>query len=134
MSKFAERLKELRAKKNISQDELAIILDIPRSTIAGYETGTRALPRKKRLIELANFFEVSVDYLIGTLDNIPTEDMKQQINNLLEDTLVHYDNKYIYSVEEREKIIKILVNLSTLSMEERSLALEMLARIAKKGE
>jgi transcriptional regulator with XRE-family HTH domain len=65
---FSERLKELREKKGLSQEALAEELKIPRSSITHYENTDDRLPRKERLNEIANFFNVSVDYLIGRTD------------------------------------------------------------------
>lgn len=63
--KFGERLKLLRAKKGITQDDLAIALDIPSSTIRRLETDDNALPRRERLEAIADYFNVKVDYLLG---------------------------------------------------------------------
>ncbi|RZQ57915.1 helix-turn-helix domain-containing protein [Weissella paramesenteroides] len=58
------RLKELRKAKGIQQQEAAKELNIPDSTYAGYERNERE-PRIDMLIKLADYFDVSVDYLIG---------------------------------------------------------------------
>ena len=58
------RLKELRKATGIQQQEAAKKLGIPGSTYAGYERGERE-PRIDVLIKLADYFDVSVDYLIG---------------------------------------------------------------------
>lgn len=57
------RLKELRKSKGMQQQEAAKELNIPGSTYAGYERGERE-PRIDVLIKLADYFDVSVDYLI----------------------------------------------------------------------
>ncbi len=64
---FANRLKELRKEKELSQISLAIALRIDSSTIAKYETGDRQ-PDLAMLCTLANFFDVSTDYLLGRVD------------------------------------------------------------------
>ena len=58
------RLQELRKGKGLSQDALAVELHIERSTLAGYETGRRE-PSLRTLCAIANYFNVSVDYLLG---------------------------------------------------------------------
>ena len=68
MNVTAERLKNLRKEKNISQDELANLFNIDRTTYLKYEK-TGKVPTTK-LISLANYFHVSSDYLLG-LTNIP---------------------------------------------------------------
>ena len=58
------RLKELRKKKGISQLRLATDLNTTQNTISRYETGERE-PGIDELIKIADYFNVSVDYLIG---------------------------------------------------------------------
>ena len=58
------RLVELRKEKGLSQAALAKELGIDCSTIAKYETGDR-LPDIVMLCALADYFEVSTDYLLG---------------------------------------------------------------------
>ncbi len=62
------RLKELRKKKGISQLRLATELNTTQNTISRYETGERE-PGIDELIKIAEYFNVSVDYLIGRTDN-----------------------------------------------------------------
>lgn len=62
------RLKELRRQKNITQLKLAMDLNMNQNTISRYETGEREAGYKE-LIMLADYFDVSVDYLLGRSDN-----------------------------------------------------------------
>jgi transcriptional regulator with XRE-family HTH domain len=61
---IGSRIKELRNSMHISQQELADKLGVDRSTIGKYETNTR-IPEVKMLIQLAKFFDVSTDFLLG---------------------------------------------------------------------
>ena len=61
---FAIRLKELRAEKQISQAELAAMLNISNRTISMYEQGNSE-PNVETLAKIAAYFYVSTDYLIG---------------------------------------------------------------------
>lgn len=61
------RLKELRNAKGISQLKLAMDLNMNQNTISRYETGERE-PGINELIRIADYFNVSVDYLIGRSD------------------------------------------------------------------
>lgn len=61
---LSTRLAELRKEKSLSQAALAKDLGIDCSTIAKYETGDR-LPDLVMLCALADYFEVSTDYLLG---------------------------------------------------------------------
>ena len=62
------RLKELRAKKHISQVKLAMDLNMNQNSISRYETGEREADYKT-LVIFADYFGVSVDYLLGRTDN-----------------------------------------------------------------
>ena len=62
------RLKELRKEKNISQLKLALDLSMNQNTISRYETGEREADYKT-LIKIADYFNVSIDYLIERTDN-----------------------------------------------------------------
>lgn len=62
------KLKELREKKGLLQKDVANYLKIARNTYSQYEIGARE-PDIITLISLADFFDVSVDYLIGRVDD-----------------------------------------------------------------
>ena len=62
------RLKELRKKKGISQLRLAMELSISQNSISRYETGEREADYKT-LILIADYFNVSIDYLLYRTDN-----------------------------------------------------------------
>ena len=62
------RLKELRRKKGISQLKLAMDLSICQNSISRYETGEREADYNT-LILLADYFNVSIDYLLERTDN-----------------------------------------------------------------
>ncbi len=65
---FSKRLRELRNERGITQQQLADLLQFGRSTIAGYERNGKQ-PDNQRLCQLADFFDVSVDYLLGHTDD-----------------------------------------------------------------
>ena len=69
---FSIRLKELRMNKGLSQRELASIFKVSTGTVGNWEVGTRE-PDYTTLMKLANFFNVSVDYLLGREDITPEE-------------------------------------------------------------
>lgn len=62
--RFDENLRNLRKEKEYSQEYLAEKLGVTRQTISKWENGT-AMPDLKKLIELADFFETSMDDLLG---------------------------------------------------------------------
>ena len=59
-----ERLKECRKRKNVTQSEIARSLDIELRSYVRYEKGDRK-PDIEMLYKLADFFDVSTDYLLG---------------------------------------------------------------------
>ncbi len=62
------RLKEVRKSRGISQLKLAMDLNTNQNTISRYETGERE-PGINELIKIADYFNISVDYLLCRTDN-----------------------------------------------------------------
>lgn len=60
---FGERLYELRNKNNLSQEELAEVLDVSRQSISKWENN-KAYPEMTRLLFMSDYFDVSLDYLM----------------------------------------------------------------------
>lgn len=58
------RIKELRESKGINMKETARLLGIPYTTYVNYEKGLRE-PTSEMLIQIADFYNVSIDYLVG---------------------------------------------------------------------
>ena len=64
---IGKRLRLLRKDKKISQEELADIIGVQKSTVSLYEIGKND-PSDKVKIEIAKYFNISLDYLIGVID------------------------------------------------------------------
>jgi len=62
---FGTRLKELRIQEGLTLQKLASAISIPFSTIGYWETGKQDNPTMKGLIAIADYFDVSIDYLVG---------------------------------------------------------------------
>ncbi|MBQ9976146.1 MAG: helix-turn-helix transcriptional regulator [Clostridia bacterium] len=62
------RLKEIRKSRGLSQLKLAIDLNTTQNTISRYETGERE-PGITELIKIADYFNVSIDYLLERTNN-----------------------------------------------------------------
>lgn len=76
---FAECLQELREDRNISRKELAAYLNISVSTLGMYEQGRRE-PNIDMLIMLADYFNVSLDFLVGrSADNEERKNMLEAL-------------------------------------------------------
>ncbi len=67
MSIFSERLKTLRISRNVRQQDISDFIGISLRGYQHYETDTRE-PTLSKLIALADFFDVSLDYLVGRKD------------------------------------------------------------------
>ena len=63
------RLKKLRKKKNISQLKLALDLNMNQNTISRYENMEREADYET-LVRFADYFDVSLDYLLGRVDDM----------------------------------------------------------------
>lgn len=65
---FAQRFKSLRMSREVSMSQLADSLSTSKSTISKYENG-HLHPRKDALVKIAEFFNCSIDYLVGLTDD-----------------------------------------------------------------
>lgn len=64
-----KRLRELREDRDLSQREIAAYLNLSQTGYSKYETGENEIPVKS-LVQLSQFYNTSVDYLLGLTDNI----------------------------------------------------------------
>ena len=65
---FSERLNLLKTKKNITTVSLASALSIAKQSVHTWEN-MKTIPSSDKLVELADYFDVSLDYLVGRSDN-----------------------------------------------------------------
>lgn len=76
MTQVAQQIKSLRTANNMSQDDLVEKLYISRQAISKWETG-EATPDVDKLVQLAEIFDVSLDYLVlGKESKKPVEEFK----------------------------------------------------------
>lgn len=68
MADFSERIRELRKKEGMTQAALGEIIGVGQDSISIYERG-KNYPEVRNLIILADYFGVSIDYLVGRTDN-----------------------------------------------------------------
>jgi transcriptional regulator with XRE-family HTH domain len=99
MAIFGERLKELRNSKNLTQEQLAEILKVNRAALANWETN-RAYPDVNIIKELAIFFDVTIDFLLG----------RDEDNLAARIAAVLKQNKGLLSKEEEEFLLKMNLN------------------------
>lgn len=105
---MVKNLKQLRTKKGISQQQLAEILGVSQQSINKYENH-KVEPDIYMLMKMADFFETSIDYLVGyTMVHRQAEVIKQYNLDMDESTLME---KYrMLTPGERESIRLIVEN------------------------
>lgn len=103
---FDKRLKKLRTDKELSQKALSDILGISPSTVAMYEQGRRT-PDNEMLKKIANFFNVSVDFLLGNSNsNVPPIDTwEPTLNKKDEKDIAKRFDKIINGLENEEGLM-----------------------------
>ena len=68
MSDFSARIKKLRKERGLTQEELGKVIGVSKYAVLLYEKGKNH-PEAKGLAALADYFQVSIDYLMGRTDN-----------------------------------------------------------------
>jgi len=86
---FGERLADLRKKRNLSQYALAAKFNISQSTLAMWEKGNRS-PSNTTIANIAKYFDVSTDYLLGVTDDPTPGDRQMKLFKLHENELDYY--------------------------------------------
>ncbi len=118
MSKFCIRLKELRTSRDLSQQKLADIVGISKSSINMYERGERE-PGLELLENFADYFNVDMDYLLGKCD-IPRKNLlinntnikEKPVNDELEENMIVYHrNGKISEVKLPPKKMDLLIQM-----------------------
>ncbi|MSS44267.1 helix-turn-helix transcriptional regulator [Anaerosalibacter bizertensis] len=109
MATFSERMKALRKEKDITLEELSEILGTTKATLSRYENNLR-IPNVDFIDELANFFNVSTDYLLGRTD---IKNPSDEISNAVEDDpeLIEFWNE----LKEREDLQLLFKQTKNLS-------------------
>ena len=81
MITFGQRLKELRTLKRLTQQQLADVFYLNKSSISRYENNSQ-IPENELLQKIADYFEVSVDYLLGRTkeQSPPNNEFKPELN------------------------------------------------------
>ena len=85
LTRFGEILMQLRQEKHLSQAELGRIIYVSGGTISNYENGVH-YPDVEKLFKLADYFEVSIDYLLGRSTSKLSPDIFGR--TVLDDTII----------------------------------------------
>ena len=95
MDKFGIRFKEERKKKNLTQQDLATLFHLDKSSISKYENGHQR-PEMETLINICDYFGVSVEYLVGQTDKREKNINKTDVNNIT--NLIEIDNNKMVKI------------------------------------
>ena len=108
----SERIKDLRLGVKLPQAKLALKLGVAQSLIARYETG-EFIPPVELLVKYADFFDVSMDYLVGRADK-PQGKMFQYQPQVIDDDKMRafvemcFDPKSSANAKLKDAVIKLL--------------------------
>lgn len=108
---FADKLKKLRKSRYLTQSELATLLGMKPSTIGMYEQGRRK-PKLTELATIAEFFDVSTDYLISS--DPQNTDVSQVITDFT-NRLLHADGLMFNGMPLSEQEIHQLMDAIEIS-------------------
>ena len=98
---FGEKLRELRLKRNLTQQQMAVALDTVQTTYSGWEKDKRE-PSYEKLKAIANYFQVPIDYLLDNekyindnkLSKLQRELNKEQQEKLLDMCRIMFPEAY----------------------------------------
>jgi transcriptional regulator with XRE-family HTH domain len=119
--KFAKRIKELRLSKDMTMEELGNKLGKTKSTISTWEKGARS-PKMGELEDIASFFNVSINYLLGLSDtdnkktfeltNKKLDELQKRVEKNLQKNPNHKEFKEVLEEIERERFnAKVIYSL-----------------------
>ena len=91
-NKFGDNLKKLRTEMGITQTELAKVIGVKPSTVGMYETGDRQ-PNLEIEEKIADFFNVSLDYLRGKTEKKPPDNVKDAVDKILKGEIYHLNQR-----------------------------------------
>ncbi|EMJ5760848.1 XRE family transcriptional regulator [Clostridioides difficile] len=119
MSNLSKRLKELRLKRGLTQEQVANDLGTTKVSIGRYENGTRE-PKSEMLESMSNYYDVSIDYLFGKTDIENYNEIKQPNNSLIGKRIKLLRTEK--NIVQKELADKLQINIDTLSKYENNLA------------
>ena len=117
MAVFGELMAELRQDRGLTQKELGKILSVSTGTISNYENGVH-YPDLEKLVQLADYFQVSTDYLLGRREYTQTARAAQTCHSQ-EETLTKIIHGLLQLPEDRRQALALIIG----DMEQRAAAL-----------
>ena len=110
---IGKRLKDLRIKRGLSQQELGDYIGVTKVSVCGYENGTR-LPTLDKLVKIAEKLETTTDYLLGReVPLVNTNDKNFMGSVSYEDVsfimeLRHYPNLYNKLLKDVKRSVAVI--------------------------
>lgn len=128
MTTLADRLKELRKSKNLTQTDLGKILGVGKTTISMYETNN-STPNDEIKLKIAELFDVSLDYLLGKTDykkfnpekltDRDKKDIQKDLKNIMDDFRNRKgDQKYYNGVELDDDGLDLMEAAMNIALEQ----------------
>lgn len=117
MAVFGELMAELRQDRGLTQKELGKILSVSTGTISNYENGVHYSDLEK-LVQLADYFQVSTDYLLGRREYTKTARAAQTCHSQ-DETLTKIIHGLLQLPEDRRQALALIIG----DMEQRAAAL-----------
>lgn len=105
MNNFKNRLKELRESEGISLKQLSLELGVSDAAICKWENGV-AEPKVTYLIKLSNYFDCTIDYLVGKTDDFDLAAVSQKETVL---KLTAKEKQLISSIRQLRPNLKLLL-------------------------
>ena len=105
MNNFKNRLKELRESEGISLKQLSLVLGVSDAAICKWENGV-AEPKVTYLIKLSNYFDCTIDYLVGKTDDFDLAAFPPKENVL---KLTAKEKQLILSIRQLSPNLKLLL-------------------------
>lgn len=101
---FSKRLFQLRESKGLSRQAVADDLDITRASLEYYEKGMRT-PNLETIFKISEYYQVSIDYLFGKIDNA-----SKNVNTALISDYLGLSEDSIFALHELSEKDKKIIN------------------------
>ena len=113
---FGDKLSALRREQNYTQEQLADLLGVSRQSVSKWESG-QSTPDLEKLVQLADYFQVSTDYLLGRREYTKTARAAQTCHSQ-DETLTKIIHGLLQLPEDRRQALALIIG----DMEQRAAA------------
>lgn len=107
MATFGELLAELRQDKKLTQKQLGRVLSVSTGTISNYENGVH-YPDLEKLVALADYFQVSTDYLLGR-ENTSRTAHTPEVKDPQDERAAQFIQRFSSLPQDRQRILDIIM-------------------------